>query len=69
MARARTIFIVTRPGEDPAAFTVKHELVTWLHLLRRGQPLLPEGLRILRCDDGVAKRPPREVPLLDLTTE
>jgi hypothetical protein len=66
MSRSEYIYVVERPGELPAAFTVKHELVTWL---LNHQPL-PPGLKIWRCDDGAHKRrPPREIPLSEIAKE
>jgi hypothetical protein len=57
MARSNCIYIVLRPGQLPAAFTVRYELVLWL-----GRQEDLKGAEIYRCDDGSHKqREPRLV--------
>ena len=55
MARSKTIYVVTRPvpfGDDyniVAAFTVKHELVTWL---KKFAHLYTDGISIAKVRDN-----------------
>jgi len=54
MARSRYIYLALIDTQPVMAFTVKHELVSWLrHWLDTpaGQ-LLQHGLRLWRLDDG-----------------
>jgi hypothetical protein len=60
MARSSYIYVVTNKGELRAAFTVKHELVSWLD--RHDDDQLSE-FELWRCQDGVYKdKAPRRMP-------
>lgn len=48
MARADKVWVVTQLDRPIAAFTVKHELKTWL----TNRPPLSAGVRIIRMQDG-----------------
>lgn len=63
MARSEAAWVVLDGGtrEPVAAFTVRHELVTWL-----GRRPSLEGLEVWRCGDGLAQGAPRAVPLDEL---
>jgi hypothetical protein len=63
MARSEYIYVVERPGEPPAAFTVKHELIHWLALQ---PPALLPFLVIWRCRDSLHKRPPSQITMAEL---
>jgi hypothetical protein len=48
MARSEYVYVLTQPDQPPLAWTVKHELRTWL----RSLPVLPADWRLWRCRDG-----------------
>jgi hypothetical protein len=64
MARAHSIHIVTVAGDPVAAFTVKHELQTYL---QRHHKKAGKGLRIIRIHDGEHWKPELEHLPLDVT--
>lgn len=63
MARSAYIYVVDDPGRGPEAFTVKHELLSWL-----GNNPDPGGRLVWRCKDGRYKSaPPVLMPREELT--
>lgn len=64
MARSQYIYTIIDPGEPPAGFTVKHELVRWL----RHHPG-PEGRQVWRLRDGIVKGDPVLLDTEELLSE
>lgn len=63
MARSTCVYAVLTEGWTPlAAFTVKHELVTWL----RRQGDAARGLEVWRCGDGLSRGKPVELDVAEL---
>jgi hypothetical protein len=56
MARSTYIYVLWYEDDFVAAFTVKHELVTWLKSVQR-QPESIEEYRVERVRDGVPTIP------------
>jgi len=52
MPRASYVYVVRLTGTLVAAFTVKHELVTWLRVRLAEAPHLEDLYRVTRLRDG-----------------
>jgi hypothetical protein len=72
MARSTNIYVVEQTGVTVAAFTVKHEMVTWLHRLTETER---RDMTVWRVRDGVFSnvgsvlphdQPPVEIDLAEL---